>query len=42
MTLMKVPLWILRQELVGDVDMVEAEVKVKVLVVGWILYQGMQ
>jgi hypothetical protein len=37
-----VPLGILGQEVVGDVDMVEAEVEVKVVVVGWILYLGMQ
>jgi hypothetical protein len=42
MTLVMVPLWILGQEVVGDVDMVEVEVEVKVLVVGWMLSQGMQ
>jgi hypothetical protein len=42
MTLVKVPLWILGQEVVGDVDMVEVEVEVKVLVVEWMLSQGMQ
>jgi hypothetical protein len=42
MTLVMIPLWILGQEVVGGVDMVEAEVEEKVVVAGWILSLGMQ